>query len=203
MSAVDGSALVRYQGSAGAVLVHVAGMVPGGGIPEHGQALAGEGEWDCTVHRCGQPVARLPGAEDLLGVLDRHFDGPAGGVALDHRAGRSRESETSARIQHSEPLRAVCSQCQPDTVECITTARGKQPRRQSRRSELKCARHGLAGLPCSESPAGVAQQAEQPSCKRQVSGSIPLTGSTTSSRASEALSPAQTRSKRGNRHART
>src|SRR5580704_19044253 len=33
------------------------------------------------------------------------------------------------------------------------------------------------GLPCSESPAGVAQQAEQPSCKRQVSGSNPLTGS--------------------------
>ncbi len=32
-------------------------------------------------------------------------------------------------------------------------------------------------LPCTESPAGVAQQAEQPSCKRQASGSIPLTGS--------------------------
>jgi uncharacterized protein YndB with AHSA1/START domain len=32
-------------------------------------------------------------------------------------------------------------------------------------------------LPCTESPAGVAQQAEQPSCKRQVSGSNPLTGS--------------------------
>jgi hypothetical protein len=28
-----------------------------------------------------------------------------------------------------------------------------------------------------EVPAGVAQLAEQPSCKRQVSGSIPLTGS--------------------------
>jgi hypothetical protein len=32
-------------------------------------------------------------------------------------------------------------------------------------------------LRCSESPAGVAQQAEQPSCKRQASGSNPLTGS--------------------------
>jgi hypothetical protein len=32
-------------------------------------------------------------------------------------------------------------------------------------------------LPCTESPAGVAQQAEQPSCKRQASGSNPLTGS--------------------------
>ena len=40
--------------------------------------------------------------------------------------------------------------------------------------------HVTAGgrLPCSESPAGVAQLAEQPSCKRQVSGSNPLTGST-------------------------
>jgi hypothetical protein len=36
-------------------------------------------------------------------------------------------------------------------------------------------------LPCTESPAGVAQQAEQPSCKRQVSGSNPLTGSQFSS----------------------
>ena len=34
-------------------------------------------------------------------------------------------------------------------------------------------------LRCAPSaPAGVAQQAEQPPCKRQVSGSIPLTGST-------------------------
>ena len=32
----------------------------------------------------------------------------------------------------------------------------------------------------SASPAGVAQLAEQPSCKRQVSGSIPLTGSESS-----------------------
>ena len=43
---------------------------------------------------------------------------------------------------------------------------------------------GWAGgrLPCTESHAGVAQQAEQPSCKRQVSGSNPLTGSRRSSR---------------------
>ena len=34
-----------------------------------------------------------------------------------------------------------------------------------------------SGLPCSEPYAGVAQLAEQPSCKRQVSGSNPLTGS--------------------------
>src|ERR1700735_3087772 len=39
---------------------------------------------------------------------------------------------------------------------------------------------GLVRLRCSKSHAGVAQLAERPSCKRQVSGSTPLTGSTTS-----------------------
>jgi hypothetical protein len=45
------------------------------------------------------------------------------------------------------------------------------------RSECGCAHQPLVGLPCTESLAGVAQSAEQPSCKRQVSGSNPLTGS--------------------------
>ena len=45
------------------------------------------------------------------------------------------------------------------------------------RSGCRCARQAQGGLPCTESPAGVAQSAEQPSCKRQVSGSNPLTGS--------------------------
>jgi hypothetical protein len=49
--------------------------------------------------------------------------------------------------------------------------------RRLRRSELIYARQALGGLPCTESPAGVAQLAERPSCKRQVSGSNPLTGS--------------------------
>ena len=40
-----------------------------------------------------------------------------------------------------------------------------------------CAGRREDRLACSESPAGVAQLAEQPSCKRQVSGSNPLTGS--------------------------
>jgi hypothetical protein len=45
------------------------------------------------------------------------------------------------------------------------------------RSEAVGTRQVQGRLPCSKSPAGVAQQAEQPSCKRQVSGSTPLTGS--------------------------
>jgi hypothetical protein len=39
------------------------------------------------------------------------------------------------------------------------------------------ARQGWRRLACRQFPAGVAQLAEQPSCKRQVSGSNPLTGS--------------------------
>ena len=42
---------------------------------------------------------------------------------------------------------------------------------------MGCAGQPLGGLAFTKSPAGVAQLAEQPSCKRQVSGSIPLTGS--------------------------
>jgi hypothetical protein len=38
-------------------------------------APAGQGERKGAVHRCGQAVARLPGTEDLLGILDRYFDG--------------------------------------------------------------------------------------------------------------------------------
>ncbi len=62
-------------GCAGAVLIDVGGVVPGGGVPEHGQALAGRGELDGAVHGGGEAVAGLPGAEELLGVLDRDLDG--------------------------------------------------------------------------------------------------------------------------------
>ena len=57
------------------MLVSVGGVVPGGGIPQRGQALAGQGERDGAVHCGGQPVAGLPGAEDLLGIFNRYFDG--------------------------------------------------------------------------------------------------------------------------------
>jgi hypothetical protein len=62
------------------------------------------------------------------------------------------------------------------------------------RSGCRCARQPQGGLPCTESPAGVAQSAEQPSCKRQASGSNPLTGSQpkcgfTNLRSSSAHSP--------------
>jgi hypothetical protein len=46
-------------------------------------------------------------------------------------------------------------------------------------------------------PAGVAQSAEQPSCKRQVSGSNPLTGSMILGHL-RALSPADSCRRRGN-----
>jgi hypothetical protein len=45
------------------------------------------------------------------------------------------------------------------------------------RSEAVGARQAPGSATMHQVPAGVAQQAEQPSCKRQVSGSTPLTGS--------------------------
>ena len=75
MSAVDGRALVVYHG-AGAVAVDVGGVVPGDGVPGHGQGLAGELERDSAADRCGGAVAGLPCAEDLLGVLDRDLSAP-------------------------------------------------------------------------------------------------------------------------------
>ena len=68
---------------AGPAVVHVAGVMPGGGVPQDGEALAGQGERDGAVHRGGEPTARLPGTEDLLGVRDRHFYAPAARVPLD------------------------------------------------------------------------------------------------------------------------
>jgi len=88
------------------------------------------------------------------------------------------QPKTWARIGHKEPQRAALGRCQPDKLRPDAVPSDRLPGLQSRRSERRCARQGLGGLPCTKSPAGVAQQAEQPSCKRQVSGSIPLTGST-------------------------
>jgi len=77
MSAVEGSALVVYQGR-GPGAGPRRRVVPGGGVPENRDALAGEGERDGAVHGGGQPVAGLPGAEDLLGIFYRNL-GRAGG----------------------------------------------------------------------------------------------------------------------------
>jgi hypothetical protein len=65
-------------GSAGTVLVDVIGMMPGGPVPQDGEALACQGERDGAVHRGCQPVAGLPGSEDLLGVFDGDLDGYVG-----------------------------------------------------------------------------------------------------------------------------
>ena len=86
-------------------------------------------------------------------------------------------SRILARIWHRKPLRAALARCRPDTQPPSITCSEPRPRRQMTRSGRRCARQPLCGLPCTESPAGVAQSAEQPSCKRQVSGSNPLTGS--------------------------
>src|ERR1035441_100076 len=102
MSAVEGSALVRYQGARArwsstspgwwpAVAYQSMAMVwqargDGRGRERgEGGGRGGGGEGGGAVHRGGEAVARLACSEDLLGVLDRDLDGPAGGVALDHR----------------------------------------------------------------------------------------------------------------------
>src|SRR5260370_5880490 len=54
-----------------------------GGVPGHGQRLAGELERDCAADRVRGAVAGLAGPEFLLGVLDRDLNCPAGGIALD------------------------------------------------------------------------------------------------------------------------
>ena len=87
MSAVDGRVLVTYQG--GAVIIDVSGVVADGGVPGDGDGLTGELEWDGPLDGAGGAVAGLPGAEDLLGVFYRYFDGPPGGVPFDDlRGGR-------------------------------------------------------------------------------------------------------------------
>jgi hypothetical protein len=63
-------------GGAGAVAVHVGGVVPGGGVPGDGDALAGELEGDGAADRLCCPVAGLPGAEDLFRVFYRGLNLP-------------------------------------------------------------------------------------------------------------------------------
>ena len=65
--------------------------MPGGGVPGDGDSLAGDLEGDGALDGCGGAVAGLPGAEDLLGVFYRDFNGPPGSVSFDHlfRGGRA------------------------------------------------------------------------------------------------------------------
>src|SRR5260370_34230853 len=78
----------------------------------------------------------------------------------------ARLAQTSARIQHRRPLYAVPDRGQPDGPPSICTVSGLPARQQVRRSRTGCAPQGGGGLPYTESFAGVAQLAEQPSCKR-------------------------------------
>jgi hypothetical protein len=50
-------------------------VVAGGGVPADGDRLAGEHERDGPLDSPGGAVAGLPGAEQLLRVLDRDFRG--------------------------------------------------------------------------------------------------------------------------------
>jgi hypothetical protein len=86
---------------------------------------------------------------------------------------------TLARIWHRGPLGAVYSRCQPDArgeSGCPARQRGS-PAASGVQVTGRISTSGAGWATMHRVPAGVAQQAEQPSCKRQVSGSNPLTGS--------------------------
>jgi len=74
--------------------------------------------------------------------------------------------ETLARIWHRPPPGAAHSRYQPDARFFVVVANGPWQHRRLRRSEPGRARQAGGGLRCTESCAGVAQLAEQPSCKR-------------------------------------
>ena len=87
-----GLGLFAVPGSPVAVLGHVGGVVSCGGVPGDGEGLAGELEGDGAADRAGEPVAGLPGAEDLLRVFYRDLYGPPAGVAFDYPAGPAARS---------------------------------------------------------------------------------------------------------------
>jgi 5-methylcytosine-specific restriction endonuclease McrA len=122
-----------------------------------------------------------------LGIRNVGREDPAAVLAVlaepslpDGRLTGASGPKTLARIWHRGPPGAVYSRCQPDT---------RARRRRARMSWTVTAAatyvqvragmstSGAGSATMHESPAGVAQLAEQPSCKRQVSGSNPLTGS--------------------------
>jgi len=76
--------------------------------------------------------------------------------------------------------RAATSRCRPVAAGHPALAQAFQPsppRRRFPQVRSRIRTSGPASATMHHVPAGVAQQAEQPSCKRQVSGSTPLTGS--------------------------
>src|SRR6266540_3861405 len=85
--AVPTATLGAVPGPVGAVGGDVVGLVAGGGVPADRQAQAGQAEGDGAFDRPGFAVVGLTDAGQLFGVLDGHFDGPAGGVALHDLAG--------------------------------------------------------------------------------------------------------------------
>ena len=74
--------------SAAAAVFNDIVSVQRGGVPEGEQALADQAEGDRPPYCLFGPVARLTDAGDLLGLLEGHFDGPAGSVPFDDLRGR-------------------------------------------------------------------------------------------------------------------
>jgi hypothetical protein len=81
MSAVDGSVFEVYQGALRRRASVSAGWLPGGGVPADGEGLAGEHERDHALDRGRSAVTGLPGAGELLRILDRDFNGPSRSVS--------------------------------------------------------------------------------------------------------------------------
>jgi hypothetical protein len=79
--------LAAVPAGASAAVLHVGGVMPGGGVPAGGDRLASELERHGAFDRAGDPVASLPGAEDLLAIFDGDFDAPPGRMALDDLGG--------------------------------------------------------------------------------------------------------------------
>ena len=70
-----------------AVVIDVGWVVACGGVPGHGQGLAGELERDGAADRVRGAVAGLAGAEELLRVFYRDLYAPPGCVAPDQLRG--------------------------------------------------------------------------------------------------------------------
>ena len=87
MSAVDGWVLALYQGARRRRASVSAGVVPGRGVPDDGDRLAGELEGESALDGGRDPVAGLAAAEDLLAVFYRDLDGPPGCEPVDDGGG--------------------------------------------------------------------------------------------------------------------
>jgi len=87
MSAMDGSALVAYQGARARCSATSAGSRPAVAYQMVARVWQVKGERGGGADRAGGAVAGLLGAEELPGVLERDLDSPSGRVLLDDLSG--------------------------------------------------------------------------------------------------------------------